>query len=115
MTVQAFTPDSQQRFFAGAWAAMATGDTGAPQAIEPSALVTVVTQAGTFGSGQVTWEASFDGGTTWVPCIDIKGTLINQSQVAATGLGTGYPMVRPNCNGTGASGIICRILAVRAG
>ena len=117
MAIAAFTADAQQRYLSGAWAAMASGDTGAPQQIDPSALVTVSTISGTFSAQTLTWEGSIEEGTptAWFPIPDIKGVLMTQT--AAGILGTGQPVrwIRPNMGGAGATAIVTRVTAVRAG
>ena len=113
MAIAAFTYDAQQRNSTGAWAALASGDTGAPVQVAPDALISVQAISGTFAAQTLTWEGSLDG-VNFVQLPDIKGVLMAMTAPGLLGVGQPIQWIRPNMGGAGASAVITRLVAVRA-
>jgi hypothetical protein len=114
MAIQAFTADAQSRFTSGVWAALSTGDIGAPLQVDPTAIITVHCTAGTFGGSTLTWQGSLDG-TNWDTIPDIKGVLMTQTATGILGVGQPIQFIRPSVAAGAGSGIICRIVVARMG
>ena len=114
MAIAAFTAGASTRSTNGTWAALASGDTGAPVEVDASAVVTVQCTGGTFAGQTLTWEASLDG-ANWAVCSDIKGTAMTLTAPGLLGVGPAIRWIRPNLGGAGATGVTCALVAARWG
>lgn len=95
------------------WTAMGNADTGLPAAFGqfPDRTLGVV---GTFGSATVTFEGSFDGGTTWVGLHDFTGATISVTSASILLVAENPTLVRPKTTGGSGTALDVYLIGSRA-
>lgn len=108
MAVRTPTTDLLKNRLTSSWAGLLNGDTGSPVDISRYNNA-AITAKGTFGAGgTVTWQGSYDGGTTWAAF----GAGITSTDTQIKALTPKTILVRPNITaGDGTTNVTAMLVA----
>jgi len=107
-------PNLQTQATVITWASMANSDTGTPFPIDDYFENVLAYVNGTFGAGgNLRWEGSVDGGTTWVTLNDDTGAALNMTAVGFKVVKEKPLLIRPNATAGDGTTALIPVLVLR--